>query len=91
MRRREFVGFLGGTGLVSRIALAQQHEGKLPTVGFLGPAITAIAAERTAAFERRLRELGWQDRRTIALEYRWAEGRAERFGQIAGSCATMSM
>ena len=36
-----------------------------------------------AAFVQRLRELGWIDGRTIAIEYRWAEGRLERFAQIA--------
>ena len=35
------------------------------------------------AFERRLRELGWIEGRTIAIEYRWAEGRSERYGEIA--------
>jgi hypothetical protein len=33
----------------------------------------------TAAFVRRLRELGWIEGRTVAIEYRWGEGRTERF------------
>jgi putative tryptophan/tyrosine transport system substrate-binding protein len=37
----------------------------------------------TAAFVQRLRELGWIEGRTIAIEYRWAEGRDERFAEIA--------
>jgi ABC-type uncharacterized transport system substrate-binding protein len=36
-----------------------------------------------AAFERRLRELGWIDGRTVTIEYRWAEGRSERYTEIA--------
>jgi putative ABC transport system substrate-binding protein len=36
-----------------------------------------------AAFVQRLRELGWTEGRTVAIEYRWAEGRSERFGEIA--------
>src|SRR5262245_15995568 len=36
-----------------------------------------------AAFVQRLRELGWIEGRTVAIEYRWAEGRSERFAQIA--------
>jgi putative tryptophan/tyrosine transport system substrate-binding protein len=35
-----------------------------------------------AAFVQRLRELGWVDGQTIAIEYRWAEGRSERFEEI---------
>ena len=37
----------------------------------------------TAAFVQRLRELGWIEGRTVAIEYRWAEGRAERLAEIA--------
>jgi putative ABC transport system substrate-binding protein len=36
-----------------------------------------------AAFVHRLRDLGWIEARTIAIEYRWAEGRSERFAEIA--------
>ncbi len=36
-----------------------------------------------AAFVQRLRELGWIEGRTVAIEYRWAEGRSERFAEIA--------
>ena len=37
----------------------------------------------TAAFAQRLRELGWTEGRTVAIEYRWAEGRSERYTDIA--------
>jgi putative tryptophan/tyrosine transport system substrate-binding protein len=37
----------------------------------------------TAAFTKRLRELGWIEGRTIAIEYRWSEGRPERMAEIA--------
>jgi putative tryptophan/tyrosine transport system substrate-binding protein len=37
----------------------------------------------TDAFVQRLRELGWIENRTVAIEYRWAEGRDERFAEIA--------
>ena len=37
----------------------------------------------TAAFVQRLRELGWIEGRTVAIEYRWAEARSERFAEIA--------
>ena len=37
-----------------------------------------------AAFVQRLNELGWIDGRTITIEYRWGEGRRERFAEIAG-------
>jgi putative ABC transport system substrate-binding protein len=40
-------------------------------------------SQRTAAFVRRLHELGWTEGRTVAIEYRWAEGRRERYAEIA--------
>src|SRR5262249_60712353 len=54
-----------------------------PTIGFLG-AVTAVAGGQwAAAFVQRLRELGWIENRTVAIEYRWGEGRDERFAEIA--------
>jgi putative ABC transport system substrate-binding protein len=51
---------------------------KRPTIGFLG-ANTALAQQQwTAAFIQRLGELGWIEGRTVAIEYRWAEGRLDR-------------
>ena len=55
---------------------------ELPTIGFLG-ANPSIESQRVAAFEKRLRELGWTEGRTVAIEYRWAEGRSERYTEIA--------
>jgi ABC-type uncharacterized transport system substrate-binding protein len=49
----------------------------------LGAATPSATSPWTAAFVQRLREFGWIEGRTIAIEYRWAEGRAERFAEIA--------
>ena len=62
-------------------ALAQQ-AGKLPTIGFLGADASAFGPW-TAAFVARLRELGWIEGRTVAIEYRWSQGRTERYAEIA--------
>jgi putative tryptophan/tyrosine transport system substrate-binding protein len=63
-------------------ARAQQQPNKLPTVGFMG-ANASVFSPWTAAFVDRLRELGWIEGRTIAIEYRWSEGRPERNAEIA--------
>jgi hypothetical protein len=57
--------------------------GKLPIIGFLGPGTASVWSSWTAAFDQRLRELGWSHGRTVAIEYRWGEGRPERFAEIA--------
>src|SRR6266852_8803667 len=81
LRRREFVTLLGGAGAWPLAASAQQ-PGKPPTVGFVG-ADASVFRPWTAAFVARLHELGWIEGRTIAIEYRWSEGRPERVAEIA--------
>ena len=81
MKRREFITLVGGAAAAwPRAARAQQ---KLPTIGYLGTAAAAAWAPWTAAFVQRLHELGWTDGRTVEIRYRWAEGRAERWAEIA--------
>ena len=82
MRRREFITLIGGATAWPLSARAQQ-TGRLPTIGFLGAATSTVWAPWTAAFEKRLDELGWMKGRTVAIEYRWAEGRSIRFAEIA--------
>jgi putative ABC transport system substrate-binding protein len=83
MRRREFITLLGGTAVAWPLAAYAQQLSKLPTIGFLGGSTPSGASQWTAAFVQRLRELGWIEGRTVAIEYRWAEGRSERAGEIA--------
>jgi putative tryptophan/tyrosine transport system substrate-binding protein len=80
--RRKFLATLGGAAAWPLGAHAQQPA-KLPTIGFLGPTTPSIMSQYTAAFVRRLRELGWIEGRTVKIEYRWAEGRNEHFAEIA--------
>ena len=81
MRRREFIAALGSAAAWPLAARAQQAS-KLPTIGFLG-ADAAVFSPWTAAFVSRLRELGWIEGRTITIEYRWSQGRTERYAEIA--------
>ena len=80
MRRREFITLLGGAAAWPLAARAQQ-PGKLPTIGFLGGA--TWESQWVAPFVQRLHELGWSEGRTVAIEYRWTEGRNERAAEIA--------
>jgi putative ABC transport system substrate-binding protein len=82
MRRREFIGILGGAATLWPLTVRAQQSGKLPIIGFLGADATAFAPW-TAALVARLGELGWIDGRTVTIEYRWSEGRTERYAEIA--------
>ena len=83
MRRRDFITLLGGSAATWPVAASAQQPAKLPTIGFLGSSTPLAMSQWVAAFVQRLRELGWIDGRTIVIEYRWAEGRDERFAEIA--------
>jgi ABC-type uncharacterized transport system substrate-binding protein len=87
MNRREFISLIGGAAatpsLVWPLAAHAQQPAKLPTIGYLGTAAASAWAPWTAAFVQRLHELGWIEGRTIAIQYRWAEGRAERWTEMA--------
>ena len=81
MKRREFITLLGGAAAWPLAARAQQPA--TPTIGYLGSGTPATQGQLVAVFVQRLRELGWIEGRTIAIEYRWADGRFERFAEIA--------
>src|SRR6266702_1111554 len=80
MRRRDFISLIGGATATWPLAVRAQQT-RLPIIGFLGANATTWSTW-TTAFVQRLRELGWIDGRTIAIEYRWAEGRSERYTEI---------
>jgi putative tryptophan/tyrosine transport system substrate-binding protein len=87
MRRREFITLLGGAAAGSCVswpltARAQQPV-RLRTIGYLGSGNASVQSQLAAAFVQRLRDLGWIEGGNIAIEYRWGEGRNDRFAELA--------
>jgi putative ABC transport system substrate-binding protein len=82
LRRREFTTLLGGAAIAWPFAVGAQ-QALLPVIGLLGSDTAAAQRRWTTAFVQRLRELGWTEGRNVIIEYRWAEGRTERFAEIA--------
>ena len=82
MRRRQFLALLGGVAAAWPLAARAQQPAKLPTIGYLGASTPAEAGPWIAAFVQRLRELGWVEGRTVAIEYRWGEARSDRWAEI---------
>jgi len=91
MRRREFITLLGGAVAAWPLSARAQQPGKLPKIGFLGTGSPSSWRAWTAAFVQRLNELGWVESRTVAIEMRWAEGRSERFAEIAAELAGLKV
>ncbi|MGB6810631.1 MAG: ABC transporter substrate-binding protein [Pseudolabrys sp.] len=90
MRRREFFTFVGSAATWPLAAGAQQAA-KVPVIGFLGAGTASSGNQWSAAFVQRLRELGWIEGQTVAIEYRWADGRSERFAEIAAEFARLKV
>jgi hypothetical protein len=88
-QRREFMTLLGGAAASWPVAARAQQAGKLPTIGILGSGTPAGHGQWYAGFVQRLRELGWTEGRNLAIEYRWAEGRSERFAEIVAEFARL--
>jgi putative ABC transport system substrate-binding protein len=80
MRRREFITLLGAAAWP---LAARAQQAKVATIGLLGTGSAAAQSQWTAAFVQRMRDLGWVDGRNLTIEYRWAEGRSERFAEFA--------
>jgi putative ABC transport system substrate-binding protein len=91
MQRRDIITLIGGAAAVWPLQARAQQAGKLPIIGFLGGATPSAWSHWTPAFVQRLRELGWIESRTIAIEYRWAEGRSERYTLIAAEFARLKV
>jgi putative ABC transport system substrate-binding protein len=86
MRRRDFLKALSGAAMAPLVwpndALAQQARPST-TIGFLGAATPTIWSANVTAFQNRLRELDWIDGRNVSIEYRWAQGRDDRYAEFA--------
>jgi putative tryptophan/tyrosine transport system substrate-binding protein len=90
MRRREFITLIAGAAATWPRTTSAQQTGKPPIVGFLGASASGFAPW-AAAFAARMRELGWVEGRTIAIEYRWSEGRPERYAEIAAEFVRLNV
>jgi ABC-type uncharacterized transport system substrate-binding protein len=82
MKRREFITLVGGAAAWP-IATRAQQPARLPTIGFLASGAPFSTNDWIDAFVQRLSELRWVVGNTVAIEYRWAEARNDRFAELA--------
>ena len=91
MRRREFITLLGGAVAGWPLSTRAQQSAKLPIIGYLSPNSASTRSQWTAAFVRRLHELGWIEGNTVEIEYRWAEGHTERWSEFAAELVRLKV
>src|SRR6266446_1717416 len=89
MRRREFISLLGGAASLPLAARAQQVSTRRPLIAVL----SAVTRERNLplnAFVQGMREFGYVEGENIDIEYRFAEGRLDRFPALADELVRLS-
>ena len=91
MIRRDFITLLGGAATAWPLGVRAQPTGRLPMIGLLGTNTASAQRQWTDAFLQRLRELGWIEGRTVAIEYRWADGRLERSAEIVAELVRLKV
>jgi putative tryptophan/tyrosine transport system substrate-binding protein len=83
MGRREFITLLGSAATTWPIAAVAQQSAKTYRIGFLGVTSYAQYRHQVDALRAGLRQLGYEEGRNTAIEYRWAEGRYDRLPELA--------
>jgi len=93
LKRREFITSVGGAMAAWPLVARAQQAGKLQTIGFLGASTAVVLTARwLPAFVQHLRELGWVEGRTVAIDYRFAEGgQTQRYFEIATEFARLKV
>jgi ABC-type uncharacterized transport system substrate-binding protein len=92
MNRRDSVRLLVALGMGAfPLAARAQQAGKVYRIGYLSAPTRASVEQALLAFLRRLRELGWVEGQNLIIEYRWADGKAERLPDLAAELVQLKV
>jgi putative ABC transport system substrate-binding protein len=89
--RRDVITLLGGAAAAWPLAARAQQSAKVPRIGFLGNSTATLEANLLGPFREGLRELGYQEGRNLAIEFRWADGTYERFPALIAELIALNV
>src|SRR6516164_11713298 len=81
--RRSFITLLGGAAATWPLAARAQQPGKIPVIGFLAGPSAGESRSVLAGFRQGLRQVGYVEGQNVHIAFRWAEGRYDRFPEMA--------
>ena len=90
MKRRDLL-VAAGVLVAAPLAARAQQAARVPRIGFLGNSTAALEANLVGPFREGLRDLGYVEGRNVLIEYRWAEGRYERFPALIAELAALKV
>ena len=92
MKRREFITMLGGAAAAWPLTARGQQAATIPRIGYLSPGSASGGfQDRDEAFRQALRDLGYVENSTIAIQYRFAEGRFARLPELAAELVRLNV
>ena len=90
--RRTFMGLIAGGLLAGPFRVEAQQTGRMPRIGVVLPAEPTSPTEPNAsAFRQGLRDLGYVEGQNVAIEYRYAHGRTERYAELVGELVQLKV
>ena len=91
MSQRIFCLALCALLLALSFSVQAQQAGKIPRIGFLDTSTASASVVRMEAFWQEMRKLGWIEGKNITIEFRWAEGREERYATLAAELVRLDL
>ena len=91
LARRRFLALVSGGLLAAPLASEAQPKAGVPRIGYLGNSSPSLESDLVDAFRQGLGEFGYTEGQNITIEYRWAEGKYDRFPDLVADLVRLKV